>query len=109
MKKANIILAAAIIFLNGGAASIANAASIHNQLSNYAEIIGKASACGINTQVASRAVGRWLGNKASSGSIDLSKLLAKYINDVKTSAAKQLKNKSTCSSAISSFNSTAWP
>lgn len=86
-------------------------ASDINALTTYAVIIGRAIACGVNTDYAMRRVGSWMDDKFPPGSADQKTYLPIFISGVKYHATQQKNGESpdTCSQVRSSFSKLSWP
>jgi len=82
-----------------------------DKMTTYAVILGRASACGINADYASKRVGSWLDRKFPPGSQDQKTYLPIFIQGMKYHADQQAKGNSpdTCSQVRSSFRKMQWP
>jgi len=82
-----------------------------DRLTTYAVIIGRAIACGVETDYAMRRVGSWLDDKFPPGSSDQKTYLPIFIEGVKFHAQQQANGNSpdTCSKVRSTFARTQWP
>jgi hypothetical protein len=82
-----------------------------DRLTTYAAIIGRAVACGVNTENALRRVDAWIDKRFPPGSSDQKKYLPIYINAVQYHADQQASGKSpdTCSQVKKNFRKMQWP
>lgn len=82
-----------------------------DRLTTYAVIIGRAIACGVDTNDAMRRVGAWMDRKFPPGSSDQKTYLPIFMNGVEYHAAQQANGKSpdTCAQVKSTFRKMQWP
>lgn len=82
-----------------------------DRLTTYAVIIGRAIACGVDTDDAMRRVGAWMDVKFPPRSSDQKIYLPIFMEGVKYHAEQQANGKSpdTCSQVRSTFRKMQWP
>jgi len=92
--------------LNAQAASRADI----DRLTSYAVILGRAIACGIDTQEASVQIGKWMDKRFPPGSKDQQTYLPIFIDGVKYHAEQQRAGRSpdSCSQVRHSFSKMKW-
>lgn len=82
-----------------------------DRLTTYTVILGRAIACGVDTDDAMRKVGAWMDKKFPPGSSDQKIYLLIFMEGVKHHAEQQANGKSpdTCSQVRSTFRKMQWP
>lgn len=82
-----------------------------DKLTTYAVVLGRAVACGVNIEDASRRVGLWMDRRFPPGSTDQKTYLPIFIDGVSYHAQQQKSGKSPdpCSAVLRSFNGFPWP
>ena len=93
--------------------SLANAASSSDidKLTTYAVILGRATACGINTKEASSKVGAWMDRTFPPGSSDQMTYLPILMSGMQYNAQQQASGNSpdSCSAVLRAFNAMHLP
>jgi hypothetical protein len=81
-----------------------------DKLTTYAVILGRATACGINTQQAAAEVGKWIDKRFPPGTKDQRIYLPIFIEGWKYHADQQRAGRSpdNCSQVKQTFNSMRW-
>jgi len=82
-----------------------------DKLTTYAVILGRATACGINTKDASSRVGYWMDRIFPPGSEDQITYLPIFLAGMQHNAEQQASGNSPddCSAVTRAFNTTPWP
>ena len=82
-----------------------------DRMTSYAVIIGRATACGVDTENALRRVGAWMDRRFPPGSSDQKTYLPIFVKGVQYHAEQQAKgnNPDSCSQVRSTFRKMQWP
>jgi hypothetical protein len=102
--------AAMIIGLWGGRQSYAASQADIDKLTTYATILGRASACGLESDGPSRRVGAWVDRTFSSGE-DRKMAIGIFTQGAQYAAQMQAKGRTpdSCAEVTRSFRSMPWP
>ena len=80
-------------------------------MTTYAVILGRAAACGINTQEASKRVGKWFDNTFQIDSSTHTTYLKIFIYGIERHAIEQKEGRSpdSCSNILKTYPTITWP
>ena len=106
-----LLVGGALLFSMPASPVCAASADDINKLTTYSTILGRAIACGANTESASVRIGRWMDKQFPPGSADQRTYLPIFVAGVRYAATEQKSGRSpdTCDQVMRAFDGFPWP